>query len=229
MAEAIIFDFDGVLADTVQAHTSARIQAFEDLGYDVEPTLHTLAHRHGSHPPEIIGWILQQAGLVKQGADIMTNEIVKNVVRRKSEIYFKEATAGLNIVKGVLDFIEWATQEHSSDGLAIATTASTALEVNPYLRRHGLEGIFKVIVGSELVLRANARMKPDPFVYNLTISKLGIDPGMAVAIEDSPRGVQAAKSAGLIVVGITTTHSSHDLIESDFVVKSFKEIEEIIM
>src|SRR4051794_12191761 len=94
--QGIVFDFDGVLGDTVGTHNAARIQAFKDCDFDVSPDLHEQAHRHGSHPPEIIGWVLKQAGFVSPDADVMTDPVVQKVVGRKEELYKLQAATGLN-------------------------------------------------------------------------------------------------------------------------------------
>lgn len=127
--EALAIDFDGVLADTIAAHPKARLSAFEVLGLEATNATHAEAHRHGSHPPAIIGWILQQTGVIKPEADVLTDTAVQAVVAKKNQIYHEIAANGLQPVAGALDFIREASVLYPPDRLAIATTASRNEEV----------------------------------------------------------------------------------------------------
>ncbi len=222
-ADALVLDFDGIIADSVKAHTSARLKAFQELGYaDIDPLIHVEAHRHGSHPTEIIGWILSQAGVIAPQADINTDATVKKVVSLKSQIYFELAAQGLDPIPGAIDFIHWATAMFGVSRLAIATTATLQSEVGPFLAQQKLTDLFGVIVAKEDT-QPN-RMKPDPYVYLEVMRRLKIDATRSVAVEDHPKGVMSSKKAGLQTVGITTTHSKNDLQEADVVISSFTEL-----
>lgn len=66
------------------------------------------------------------------------------------------------------------------------------------LDRAGLDGAFEEVLGKDDV----SRPKPDPEIYLLTCGRLGADPTVSVALEDSPPGVAAARAAGMYVVGV---------------------------
>lgn len=226
-ADALVLDFDGVIADSVKAHTSARLKAFQELGYaDVDPLIHTEAHRHGSHPTEIIGWILSQAGVIEPDVDVNTDAIVKKVVSLKSQIYFEIAARGLDPIPGAVDFIRWATVAFGASRLAIATTATLQSEVGPFLAQLKLTDLFGVIVAKEDT--PSTRMKPDPYVYCEVVKRLGVDAAHSIAVEDHPRGVASAKKAGLQTVGITTTHDENDLSEATAIIRSFDELKVLV-
>ena len=65
--------------------------------------------------------------------------------------------------------------------------------------------------------------KPAPDVYQLACERLGVDPRSAVAVEDSPTGVKAARAAGLACIGVPSD-SSHPLTEADHRVASLTEL-----
>lgn len=226
--EAFVLDFDGVLADSNEAHTVARLEAFRRLGYSatVNPALHDEAHKQGSHAHEIIGWILIQAGIVAVNADVTTDETVEKVVATKNAIYREETAAGLEAIPRSLDFVRMASSKYGPEKLAIATTASRENEVLPYLRRHGVVDMFGHIVGQEDT--PQGAMKPDPFVYDEAVRRIGLPPERIAAVEDSPRGIQAARDAGVYVFGVATTHSFDELSAANQVIGSFQVLNQMI-
>ena len=70
------------------------------------------------------------------------------------------------------------------------------------LRLLGLESFFQTAVTAEHVQRG----KPAPDVFLQAAEKVGVDPRRCVVFEDAPSGVEAARAAGMKVVGVTTTH-----------------------
>jgi beta-phosphoglucomutase len=224
--EAFVIDFDGVLANSIKAHTAARIEAFEQLDYDVSQQLHDEAHRHGSHPSEIIGWILKQAKIVSPKADVLTDETVQRVVDLKKEIFSREAAEGLDAIPGSVEFARKAVKKYGPTRLAIATTASRDGEVLPFLSRYELEDTFGHVIAQEDT-PANA-MKPDPFVYTEAVKRLGHQPTLVAAIEDSRHGIQAARAAGLYIFGLATTHKFEDLAGANQVIGSFAVLDSLV-
>lgn len=101
------------------------------------------------------------------------------------------------------------------------TTGAPRLEVEMVLKKLGLEQAFDEIV----TIEDYGKSKPDPEGYLLTSKKLGIKPSECMVIEDAPAGIRAAKAAGMRCIGITTTHSREELIESDIVIDELKEIQ----
>lgn len=220
--KALAIDFDGVLADTIQTHTAARVDAFQQLSYDVDPALHNEAHQHGAHSSEIIGWILKSAGIVSGESDAYEDQVVHRVVELKKEIYFEQAAKGLNATIGSLSFVAWATEKYGADKMAIATTASRQSEVLPFLRRHGIERSFNHIVAQEDTPKG--KTKPHPYVYEEAVRQLGCRSSSTAAIEDTPRGIFSAQASGLFTFGIATTHPADSIIMADRVVEKFEEI-----
>jgi HAD superfamily hydrolase (TIGR01509 family) len=77
---------------------------------------------------------------------------------------------------------------------------------------------FDVIVSGE-----EARAKPAPDLYLLACARLGVEPQTAVALEDSPTGVRAARAAGLTCIGVPSD-PRHPLDEADHVVASLLDL-----
>ena len=68
------------------------------------------------------------------------------------------------------------------------------------------------------------RGKPDPQAYERAARLLEVDPGVGLVFEDSPAGVQAARGAGMRVIGVATTHGAESLAAADWVVASPAEV-----
>jgi sugar-phosphatase len=93
-------------------------------------------------------------------------------------------------------------------------TSGTRAAASARLRRAGLP-LPRVLVCAEDV----ARGKPSPDVYLLAATRLEAVPSECLVVEDAPAGIQAARAAGMSVVGLTTTHST-DLLPADAVAGS---------
>jgi HAD superfamily hydrolase (TIGR01509 family) len=101
--------------------------------------------------------------------------------------------------------------------LGLATNTRRPL-VDVILRRSGLAGAFdQETTGDE------GRPKPEPDIYLLVCERLGVAPENAVALEDSPFGVQAAKAAGMTCIGVPSEPTA-DLARADRIVASLHEL-----
>ena len=88
------------------------------------------------------------------------------------------------------------------------------------LQSFGLDDFFQEIVTSDDV----SETKPSPQPYSLAASLLETEPEECIVIENAPLGIRSGKSAGMKVIGLTTTLSSHYLKEADVVVGDFNEL-----
>ena len=94
--------------------------------------------------------------------------------------------------------------------LAVASSSNQEV-IDVVLEVAGLTQYFPTTVGGDAV----QHHKPDPEVYFTTARKLGLLPDQCCAIEDSPAGIQAAKTAGLTVIGLTTGQTVAQLRHAD--------------
>lgn len=214
----VAFDFDGTLADTIDAHIYARRQAFVDMAdhyqdsrfADISDTVHESAHHHATHTIGIIGWVLQEAGII----DSIQDERVLMVAARKNQIYHEVSHDGLAAIDGMIDVVR-AVADNVDGAVSIVTTAPRA-EVMPFIQRHGLLDVFsshKQLITAE---DASSRLKPHPKAYEVAVrrAKLTHSPEMLVAIEDTPQGVESARRAGARAIGVLTTRAANDFAVS---------------
>lgn len=227
--KALALDFDGVLVG-LDTHTQARKGAFDvmyqetgDERYIVGQSIHDEAHEHGSHPSEIIGWILQHQGLVAPDADLLTDPLNQRVVGIKTDLYHSKVANELDALPGSLEFIEWGRSHYGSNHLSIVTTASIK-EVGPYISRYQLTGTIGHLVTKEDT--PIGQEKAHPFAYNRAVQLMGVSPENVAAIEDSVRGLNAANAALLgAAIGITTTHTADKLMAATpHIVHTFEEL-----
>jgi beta-phosphoglucomutase len=108
-------------------------------------------------------------------------------------------------VRGVLAFVDALAAR--SVPCAVATSASR-YDADRLLGRTGLRDRFDIVVTAEDVRRG----KPDPEVYLRAAGGLGISPGECLVFEDAVVGVQAARSAGMRVIGVSTAHTETELL-----------------
>ncbi len=184
---AIVFDFDGTIVDT----ETPVYESWRD----------TFLHA-GAEPVSFDIWLAQigqsdgssldvRADLCSQiGVAELPQELEDFRRRRRNEML-----DALPVREGVLDWI--AQAKHRGFGLAIASSSPSAW-VLPHLAERELDRYFSAVVCADPPTPG----KPDPAVYLGACRALGVDPAAAVAIEDSPHGVTAAKTAGLRCVAV---------------------------
>ncbi len=114
-----------------------------------------------------------------------------------------------------------------SRGAALAIASSgTSERVALGITQTGLADSFDA--GSIFTKDQVKRGKPEPDIFLLAAKSLGIDPARCLVIEDSPHGVQAARRAGMFVIGLAFRTSAEDLHEADLVLSSAAAVLELL-
>jgi HAD superfamily hydrolase (TIGR01509 family) len=130
-----------------------------------------------------------------------------------------EMLARERVRPGVLRLVEEAKLRGL--GLAIASSSPRAW-VQGHLERLGIFDAFDAVVTGDEV----ARTKPDPALYTLAVTRLGVPAETALALEDSPNGIRAAHAAGLRCVAVPNDVSRHlDVSGADLVLDSLAELD----
>ncbi len=217
--EALIFDVDGTLAETEEAHRQSFNQAFAEAGLDwnwsrddyrillkVTGGKERIAHYISILPQTLSS---PPGGSGPEGVDggsrAEMSDFIRRLHARKTEIYAAEVTSGaVTLRPGIESLLRQAMVRGVT--LAIATTTSRP-NVDALLNAAlGPEGVtwFKAIACGDMV----KAKKPAPDVYDLALSILSVPAASAVAIEDSWNGVRSARAAGLAVIATPSLYSA---------------------
>jgi beta-phosphoglucomutase len=205
---AVVFDFDGVLANSEPLHLRAFQSVLAEqgvnvgrdeyyaryLGFDDVGAMRAAGVAHGRawSDPEIAALVARKTA-------------VFDALLEHANVLFPEARACIERLAGTFP-------------LGIASGALRH-EIEAILRRAGLEHHFRFIVAA----RDTPSSKPAPDPYRRAAELHGLPPHRCVAIEDSRWGIESAKGAGLRCVGITTSYAAADLPGADIVIASLAE------
>lgn len=208
--EALIFDMDGVLIDSEPLHKQAKQIAFAEAGLLVPMEVYEEFKGRPDHT--IVTEVVARYGNGQLSAI--------EVLERKHRA-FEEIEGDLALIPGVVEFLEWASDEGYR--LALATSATPRNQETAF-ERFGLTRFFDVVV------RAGdyAVPKPDPAVFLAALQRLGSSADRSWIVEDSLNGVIAGKGAGCFVAAITSSFSRNELKDAgaDFVFDHFAELRE---
>ncbi len=202
--EAIIWDMDGVLADTAPYHFRAWQEIFGKRG--VKFTREDFKHAFGIRNDAIIRRAL--------GKEISQDEI-EAIARRKEKTFRRMIGQNIKPIPGAVKLLKALDES----GVKMALASSTPIEnIRLITGSLGIADCFQAIVSGHEVTEG----KPSPQVFLLAARRLGVKPGNCIVIEDAVAGVTAAKKAGMYCVAIATTHSKESLKQADLVVDTLE-------
>lgn len=213
--QAVIFDLDGVLADS------------EPWWNEIDATLlaeHGVIYR-GEHHRNVLGVSYRLAVEFykkKFGLSVPTEEIM----RRRGEIAIEFFVNRIDLFPCTKQVLQELGQMNPPVRLGLATS-SVSSSARPFLDRHKLNPFFEVIVTGEEVERG----KPHPDIYLRAAKKLDVATGGCLVIEDSLSGIAAAKAANMRVAAIPDTRfvdPGEYERDADYVLGSLKEIPPLI-
>jgi beta-phosphoglucomutase len=208
--KAVIFDMDGTMIDNGYYHRKAWSEFIKkhDLS-KVDITDHEFKQHFSGRKNDSILELLFNRKLTEEELDKHGED--------KETLYRKLYAPHIKEVKGLTAIVN--RLKKSGIKVAIATT-SPKKNREFVLEKLSLTKAFPVIVGSEHVLHG----KPDPEIYIKTAKKLKVDSKECLVFEDTPVGIEAAKNAGMRVIGILTRHSEEELRAADLATNDFTKI-----
>ena len=207
MIKALVFDFDGLILDTEVPEYQSWQESYQAYGCSLSLSKWTEAiGTHDTFDP--YDDLAQQLG----------RPVDRAAIRAKQRTRFAELMANQSILPGVERYIFRARELGLKLGVASSSSRSW---VTGYLAQLGLEAYFDSIKCGDDV----ERTKPDPAVYLASLQALRVKAHEAIALEDSPNGVLAAKRAGIFCVAVPnamTQQLSFDL--ADLQISSLAEL-----
>lgn len=197
MAEAVIFDLDGVIVNSEPLHLLATRLALALIGRSL--TEEEYYRRYVAFTDRELFSAFLGAG----------DPDIDRLVQEKQRIYRELAKEG---VKAYPETVAFIVKAWGAFPLAL-TTGSTREEAEGALRALGLRDAFQVVVSCEDYRRG----KPHPEPYLLTARFLQLPPKLCLVIEDTAEGIRAAKAAGMSCLALTSTHPRERLSEADLI------------
>ncbi|NYZ76216.1 HAD family phosphatase [Candidatus Micrarchaeota archaeon] len=208
MIKAVIFDFDGVVADTEPIHRKSFNITLKQLGINLPLRLYKERYV-GLGSLSIMEDVFRMHN-VKRNARFWVNKRMK-VFR---ELVKKE---GVEPVKGFMKFNKLLNKLGMKKIIASGGYRKNVLAVLKCLK---LERDFQFISREDVEKR-----KPDPAAFLLAAKRLGVKPSECLVFEDSPYGIEAAKRAGMKCVALTTSLDRSYFRRNCVVVKDFRELD----
>jgi beta-phosphoglucomutase family hydrolase len=203
--EAVLWDLDGVIADTGIYHYQAWVDVFGKLGktFTEEQFMRHFGQRHDTIIHSVLGEVTQEE------FDAITDE--------KQENYRQRVARNIKPMPGAIELIK----SLGKNGIKTAIASSAPPEnVDIIIKGLGIESCFDAYArGTEV-----AEGKPSPLVFLLAAEKLEVDPHDCVVIEDAIAGVAAAKRAGMKCIAVTNSHPRNKLDQADLIVDTLEDI-----
>ena len=201
--KGLIFDLDGVIADTAHLHYRAWCKIGEQ--WDFNLSLAQNEELKGVSRKDSITKIANWAG------KSFTEEELDAFALEKNENYLSycQTLGTKDILPGVYDFIHASMKR----GLKLAV-GSASKNAKLILKKLGILDLFSIIVDGNMVQNS----KPDPEVFIKGAEILELEPKSCVVFEDSQAGIQAAINAGMFSVGV----GQEDLESCNYKIKNFE-------
>ncbi|MBD3202686.1 HAD-IA family hydrolase [Candidatus Woesearchaeota archaeon] len=208
--DVVIFDMDGTLIDSIPLHKKTYEEIFEEM--DIPFTLDKFEEINGRDIRKSFEYIKENYG----GEFDVSKAYEK---KKKANIEISENADLFPQTKEILEKLK------KSGYRLILATSATQKEAQNVIKRFELGGIFECATTADDIKKS----KPHPSVFEECIDALNLDNKKSLVIEDSPRGIEAAKRAGMKVAAVATTHNKEQLREADYILDSIKEIEKLLV
>lgn len=210
----LIFDVDGVIADTERVNAEASIKVFADLFGEQGVVRADFEAGLGRGAAEYV-----RAAARVHGIELSDDQVEAATEARQTNFLEMLREEPLPAFPGVLELMDAALVRNDfCVGIATSSTREKSEAVLksariPYSR-------MAYVTGSDVTNK-----KPDPELFLKAAARLGVDPARCVVIEDAPDGVASAKAAGCRCVAVTNSTSREKLAEADVVVESLEKID----
>lgn len=191
-AIAVIFDMDGVLVLTESAHWESWLEAARPRG--AELSYAAFKSCFGRINPDCIPILFGPRSPEESAA----------IADEKEAAFRRIVRAAVPLVPGIVDFL--ATLSEMGVRLGVGSSGPPE-NVKALLEGGGIARFFGATVDGSQVQRG----KPAPDVFLIGAQRLGVSPAACAVIEDAPVGIRAAVAAGMIPIGVATTHAEADL------------------
>lgn len=187
--EAILFDMDGVLVDSMALHLRSWQEILGEYGIQLSESF--VYQHEGAMDLEVIQGIFELQGLAFEAEEL------EGIYQQQNQLFRERYLSGVRFYPGTLPLIAACREQGRQLGLV---TSSRLNLVERIWSRENLE-LFHTVVAADHV----TRFKPNPDPYLKALENLNLEPENCIVVENAPAGIQAAKAAGMICLALTTT------------------------
>ena len=208
MTRAIIWDMDGVIADSGDAHFQAWQALFSERGSSI--TREQFEDTFGMANPAILRrWI---------GEDT-AQDVLQRLGARKEQLFRQMVKRHVHILPGVR---EWLQRARAQDYRQVCASSGEMANIVAVLSALDVAQYFDALLSGAFLPKS----KPDPAIFLQAAAAVGVQPADCLVIEDGIVGVEAANRAGMHCIAVTTTHPAEKLSQAELVVDSLEELDE---
>jgi beta-phosphoglucomutase len=210
MFQAVLFDLDGVIIDTLHYHYLAWKHMFGKRGGVVRE--HTVLLHEGRNSREVLPILMKEAGVS------VSDEEQEQFIEEK-RAYYRSIVQAREYPQafGVID-------ELKSRGLKAALVTACALKNMQHSLNSAQQAHFDFIITGDEVPHA----KPFPDPYLTAARQLRVEPKYCVVVENAPLGIEAARNAGMYCIAIETTLGREYLTLADRILKNIRELPDVM-
>lgn len=196
---------DGVLVHNMEFHKQAWQAFCQKYAPEVQQDeFHT---HFGKVNRDLLAWVFNRP---------LSESEIKDYAEEKEEIYREIYTPHIKLAENLRDVLTELKIRNFT--LAVGTSAPPE-NLHFVLEKTRTARFFSALVDESMVKNG----KPKPDIYLKAAHFLGVSPKQCIVVEDSPAGIQAARNAGMKVVGIASTHTPEKLNGTDLTIKNFSE------
>jgi len=206
MIEALIFDMDGVLIDSMPLHAKAWKTAFREVGIIIDEI--EIFRLEGENDTGIVKRVLDG----KYSDCCETDELFVSVPARKHELFDKESVTVFHGMDTCLLSLK--------NRFMLAVVSGSDKSFVERMTQKYFSGIFDVIVSGDDTTKG----KPEPDPYYKAVEMLGTDKQECIVIENAILGVMSAKNAGIFTIGLPTYIDRKELGQADIVLQDHAEL-----
>ncbi len=207
---AAIFDIDGTLLDSVDAHAHAWVDAFGEFGHALG--FQDVRRQIGKGGDQLMPVFLSETEIDRTG---------KALEQRRGEIFRTVYLPELKPFPGVRALF----QRLLADGRKIALASSAkAEEVSVYARMLQVDDLIDITTSSDDAENS----KPQPDIFEAALRRLGMEPENTVAIGDTPYDAQAAGKAGIRTIGVLCGGWRADELRAAGCIATYRDVEHLL-
>lgn len=208
--KGIIFDLDGTLVDSLDAHFKSWIQAFHEFKFNVSSE--KLKQEFGKTSHDIIKSLCPKLG----------EDIIEKITQRRNELFQTQFIYKVRPFESVIPLLESLTNFK-----LIVASSNDKKTLNKILNVTKLKNYITDIVSHEEVQYG----KPHPQIHQKAAQKLGIDPKLCIGVGDTIYDIISAKKAGMFSVAVASGEQTVDYLKSanpDIVISDIGQIKDVL-